>query len=116
MSARIINTIAEAIDDGPDPRTQVTELARYVIDYLRANGFALVELPKPTDTENHLTEMSMLGWEVGYGPAFVEALPGNPPTVRVEVDGENIIEVSPSYAAQFAAALLAAANAAEATR
>lgn len=51
MSARIVNTIAEAIDDGPDPVTQVTELSQTILDALRANGFEVVELPKPDEND-----------------------------------------------------------------
>lgn len=85
-----------------------------VILALRDAGYAdPVKLPEPTDTYNHLTETSMMGWEVGHGPAFVEVLTGHPAIVRVEGDGEPAVEVSPAYARELAAAILAAADAAE---
>lgn len=82
MSARIVNTIAEAIDDGPDPVTQVTELSQTILDALRVNGFEVVELPKvagPDETGSYrvpvdnlkLWEIELLhdaGWEYAFIP------------------------------------------------
>lgn len=82
MSARIVNTIAEAIDDGPDPVTRVTELSREILYALRANGFEVVELPKvagPDETGSYrvpvegykLWEIELLhdaGWEYAFIP------------------------------------------------
>lgn len=48
-TTRAVNTVAEAIDAGPDPRTQVTDLAHFVLEELCANGFAVVELPRRVD-------------------------------------------------------------------
>ncbi|RPA65775.1 hypothetical protein EF294_03295 [Gordonia oryzae] len=76
----------------------------------RANGFAVVELPKPTDTYNHLTETSMMGWEIPSWEHFVETI-GN--EVQLSYNGEPEEPFSSEVARAFAAALLAAADAAD---
>lgn len=101
MSARIVNTIAEAIDDGPDPVTQVTELSKTILDALRANGFEVVELPKPDENDEFRDALGCI----------------IKPTVAHEVwDSGSETMLYPHEARAQATALLAAANAAEATR
>lgn len=70
---------------------------------------AVVELPEPTDTYNHGTDMPMLGWEIGEGPNFVEAFPDE---IQLQFDGTVVLSTNHRVAPEIAAALLAAARAA----
>ena len=123
MSARIVNTIAEAIDDGPDPVTQVTELSQTILDALRANGFEVVELPEPNHTSGEEIEWFYSsansdgivnlgihdgGVEINIGHDLGQSVDSLPTTA------EGFIPLS--LLVPTAAALLAAANDAEATR
>lgn len=78
--------------------------------------FGVVELPARTDDRwvdgDEGCEMS--GWEVGPGPYYVAVW--NQGEVQISYDGHVGEPVNPDYARTFAAALLAAANRAEASR
>ena len=76
---------------------------------MAAANIVAIELPEATDTYNHHTEMSMMGWEVNHGPIYVDAIPGG--EIRVEFDGKDALLTNPDEAPAFAAALLAAAAA-----
>jgi hypothetical protein len=76
--------------------------------------FAVVELPERTDDRwvdgNEGCEMS--GWEVEPGPHYVSVF--HPNEIEISYHGEPDEPVRPAYARALAAALLAAANRAEA--
>ncbi|ORA77282.1 hypothetical protein BST28_18630 [Mycolicibacter kumamotonensis] len=96
-----------------DPGDAPWTIAVDILSALKAAGFAVVELPKPTATYDHMAEEPMMGWEVEAGPYFVRTLRHE---VQVSYDGEPDEPFDPTGARVFAAALLAAANAAEAAR
>lgn len=101
MSARIVNTIAEAIDDGTAPVTRLLGQSREILDALRANGFEVVELPTQDEVDYY-------GLYVGRQPILGLGV--------IEEHDDGAFFRSVKEARRYAAALLAAANAAEATR
>lgn len=93
--------------NGNEQYSRDTFAAHVEVELAKA-GIAITQLPEATDTYNHEMEMPMMGWEVGHGPHFVEAFPGE---IRVEVDGKAVTLTDPPDARELAAALLAAAAA-----
>ncbi|MGC5249636.1 hypothetical protein ACPXB3_22260 [Gordonia sp. DT219] len=89
-----------------------TRLARMALGGLRANGFAVVELPKPDRLGNWVPADPTDEWCVHIDEADSD---DDPPVVWIEPDESGSLYgfPSPARARAFAAALLAAANAAE---
>lgn len=99
------------LEDGRDAlelggiRIPIEGIAQHVVDDLTGSGYAVIELPEPNSTSD---DRYTAGWDVL----------GDPDSVRLDCFGQVVdadgATYSPDEAREVAAALLSAANRAEA--
>lgn len=97
----------------PNRQKQLLSRGGHAADTILAR-YAVVELPERTDDRwvDGAEGCEMSGWEIETGPHYVSVF--HPNEIEISYRGEPDEPVRPAYARALAAALLAAANRAEA--